>query len=164
MADLAVTYGTIVCVGSPGVFLESTWSKVHQARGNMRLPMLAQIAGAAANIVLDPILIFGLGPAPALGVAGAAFATVSGQVLAALSSGSRPPSGCSAPMRPRSPEAGPPIRVFRPLSSPFVQLYMVDPPSFPMPPGGEKGAVLLLHPPCWPCPSPAELWGSPASS
>ena len=60
VADLAVTYGTIVCVGSPGVFLESTWSKVHQARGNMRLPMLAQIAGAAANIVLDPILIFGL--------------------------------------------------------------------------------------------------------
>ena len=55
VADLAVTYGTIVCVGSPGVFLESTWSKVHQARGNMRLPMLAQIAGAAANIVLDPI-------------------------------------------------------------------------------------------------------------
>ena len=47
VADLAVTYGTIVCVGSPGVFLESTWSKVHQARGNMRLPMLAQIAGAA---------------------------------------------------------------------------------------------------------------------
>ncbi len=70
VADLAVTYGTIVCVGSPGVFLESTWSKVHQARGNMRLPMLAQIAGAAANIVLDPILIFGLGPAPALGVDG----------------------------------------------------------------------------------------------
>lgn len=33
VADLAVTYGTIVCVGSPGVFLESTWSKVHQARG-----------------------------------------------------------------------------------------------------------------------------------
>lgn len=106
VADLAVTYGTIVCVGSPGVFLESTWSKVHQARGNMRLPMLAQIAGAAANIVLDPILIFGLGPAPALGVAGAAFATVSGQVLAALIVVSgfrkRPPSGCSAPMRPRS--------------------------------------------------------------
>ena len=61
VADLAVTYGTIVCVGSPGVFLESTWSKVHQARGNMRLPMLAQIAGAAANIVLDPILITGAG-------------------------------------------------------------------------------------------------------
>ena len=81
VADLAVTYGTIVCVGSPGVFLESTWSKVHQARGNMRLPMLAQIAGAAANIVLDPILIFGLGPVPAMGIAGAALATGIGQLL-----------------------------------------------------------------------------------
>lgn len=109
VADLAVTYGTIVCVGSPGVFLESTWSKVHQARGNMRLPMLAQIAGAAANIVLDPILIFGLGPAPALGVAGAAFATVSGQVLAALIvvSGFRKP---------------PPIRVFRSYAAKIYRL------------------------------------------
>ena len=50
VADLAVTYGTIVCVGSPGVFLESTWSKVHQARGNMRLPMLAQIAGPDSDL------------------------------------------------------------------------------------------------------------------
>ena len=109
VADLAVTYGTIVCVGSPGVFLESTWSKVHQARGNMRLPMLAQIAGAAANIVLDPILIFGLGPAPALGVAGAAYATVAGQVLAALivASGFRKP---------------PPIRVFRSYAAKIYRL------------------------------------------
>ena len=84
VADLAVTYGTIVCVGSPGVFLESTWSKVHQARGNMRLPMLAQIAGAAANIVLDPIFIFGLGPMPELGICGAAWATGIGQTASLL--------------------------------------------------------------------------------
>ena len=104
VADLAVTYGTIVCVGSPGVFLESTWSKVHQARGNMRLPMLAQIAGAAANIVLDPILIFGLGrrwewPVPPLLRCQARCWRRS---LLSPDSGSRPPSGCSAPMRPRS--------------------------------------------------------------
>ena len=84
VVDYAVLYGTIVCAGSLGVFLESTWSKVHQAGGNMRLPMAAQIAGALTNIVLDPILIFGLGPVPELGVAGAAYATVAGQVLAAV--------------------------------------------------------------------------------
>ena len=93
VAAEAETYGTLVCVGSLGVFLESTWSKVYQARGNMRRPMAAQIAGAAANIVLDPILIFGLGPVPEIGVAGAAYATVAGQVLAAVivSSGLRKP-------------------------------------------------------------------------
>ena len=82
--DYAMTYGYIVCLGSGGVFLEGIWSKVHQASGNMKLPMLAQVAGALTNIVLDPILIFGMGPAPAMGVAGAAVATVAGQVVAAL--------------------------------------------------------------------------------
>ena len=82
--EYGVIYGNIVCVGSLGTFLESCWTKVHQARGNMRLPMLAQIAGAVVNTVLDPILIFGLGPIPAMGVAGAAIATIIGQTIAAL--------------------------------------------------------------------------------
>lgn len=82
--EYAVTYGTIVCVGSLGVFLESMWSKIHQAGGNMRLPMLAQVAGALTNIVLDPIMIFGWAVVPAMGIAGAACATVIGQCVAAL--------------------------------------------------------------------------------
>lgn len=82
--EYAVTYGQIVCIGSLGVFMESIWSKIHQAGGNMRLPMAAQIAGALTNIVLDPILIFGLGPIPTLGIAGAAYATVIGQTVTAL--------------------------------------------------------------------------------
>lgn len=96
--EYAVIYGNIVCVGSIGIFLESIWSKVHQASGNMRLPMAAQIAGAACNIVLDPLLIFGVGPIPAMGVAGAAYATVAGQVLAAMItvSGLRKPPRFSA--------------------------------------------------------------------
>lgn len=76
----AEIYGYINCVGSIGVFLEGNWTKVHQSRGNMRRPMVAQIAGAVINIIFDPILIFGAG----MGVAGAALATVIGQVSAAL--------------------------------------------------------------------------------
>ena len=93
--EYAMTYGKIVCFGSLGIFLESTWSKVHQARGNMKLPMIAQVAGALTNIVLDPILIFGTGSIPAMGIAGAAYATIAGQFVAAAitASGIRmPPS------------------------------------------------------------------------
>lgn len=73
-----IVYGRIVCVGSVGLFTESVWTKVLQAEGDMKTPMLAQILGAVTNIVLDPILIFGLLGLPALGIAGAAIATVAG--------------------------------------------------------------------------------------
>ena len=79
-----IVYGRIVCVGSVGLFTESVWTKVLQAEGDMKTPMLAQILGAVTNIVLDPILIFGLFGVPVLGIAGAAIATVAGQIAAAL--------------------------------------------------------------------------------
>lgn len=79
-----VTYGRIVCVFSIGLFLESIWTKVLQAEGDMKTPMLAQIMGAITNIILDPLLIFGLLGLPEMGIAGAAIATVAGQIVAAL--------------------------------------------------------------------------------
>lgn len=79
-----VTYGRIVCVFSFGLFLESIWTKVLQATGDMKTPMFAQIIGAVTNIVLDPLLIFGMLGLPEMGFAGAAIATVAGQIVAAL--------------------------------------------------------------------------------
>ena len=79
-----VLYGRIVCVFSFGLFFESIWTKILQAEGDMKTPMVAQILGAVTNIVLDPLLIFGLFGLPRMGIAGAAAATVMGQVVAAL--------------------------------------------------------------------------------
>lgn len=79
-----IDYGRIVCVFSFGIFFEGIWTKVLQAKGDMKTPMIAQIAGAVINIVLDPLLIGGVWKIPALGVSGAAIATVAGQVAAAL--------------------------------------------------------------------------------
>ena len=83
IADV-ITYGRIVCVFSFGLFLESIWTKILQARGDMKTPMLAQILGAVTNIILDPLLIFGMFGLPEMGIAGAAAATVAGQIVAAL--------------------------------------------------------------------------------
>lgn len=79
-----IVYGRIVCVFSFGLFLESIWTKVLQAEGDMKTPMLAQIFGAVTNMVLDPLLIFGMFGLPEMGIAGAAAATVAGQIVAAL--------------------------------------------------------------------------------
>lgn len=79
-----VLYGRIVCVFSFGLFLESVWTKILQARGDMKTPMIAQIVGAVVNIILDPILIFGWLGLPEMGIAGAAVATALGQIVAAL--------------------------------------------------------------------------------
>lgn len=79
-----IVYGRIVCVFSFGLFLESIWTKVLQSCGDMKTPMTAQIIGEITNIVLDPLLIFGMFGFPKMGIAGAAVATVSGQIMAAL--------------------------------------------------------------------------------
>lgn len=79
-----IVYGRIVCIFSFGLFAESVWTKIIQSGGDMKTPMIAQIIGAVTNIILDPILIFGLFGLPEMGIAGAAAATVIGQIAAAL--------------------------------------------------------------------------------
>lgn len=70
----------IVCIGSLFVNVQVVFEKILQATGNMVGPMICSLTGAVVNVILDPILIFGLFGAPELGVAGAAIATVFGQL------------------------------------------------------------------------------------
>lgn len=79
--DMGTVYLTIVTVFSFGLFVANCIEKSLQATGNMILPMIMQLIGAVTNIVLDPIMIFGYFGFPAMGVAGAAVATVAGQIL-----------------------------------------------------------------------------------
>ena len=79
-----IVYGRIVCIFSFGLFLESLWTKVIQANGDMKTPMIAQVIGAVTNIIIDPLLIFGMFGLPEMGIGGAAIATVAGQIVAAI--------------------------------------------------------------------------------
>jgi len=72
-------YIRIVVLFSIGLFLQIVIEKILQATGKMIIPMVLQIIGAVINVILDPILIFGLYGFPAMGVKGAAIATVIGQ-------------------------------------------------------------------------------------
>ena len=74
-----------ICGGlSFGVFLEIMLERLLQATGRTFYTMITQGVGAVINIVMDPVLIFGVGPFPRMGVAGAAAATVLGQIVAAV--------------------------------------------------------------------------------
>ena len=82
--DYGEQYVRIICCWSLGMFLAQGWEKLLIATGNATPSMISQALGAVVNIILDPLLIFGLGPFPALGVRGAAIATVIGQYAAAV--------------------------------------------------------------------------------
>ena len=78
------TYLAIVTIGSIGIFIEILFERLLQASGNAFQSMITQATGAIINIILDPILIFGWFGLPAMGIAGAALATVIGQWIAAI--------------------------------------------------------------------------------
>lgn len=82
--EMGTQYMSIVCIVSFGVFIEINIEKTLQATGRMIYPMLSQLLGAITNIILDPIFIFGLFGVPKMGVAGAAIATVIGQIFSML--------------------------------------------------------------------------------
>ena len=73
-------YLSIVLCVSIGLMVSSMCEKILQATGNMIFPMLTQLLGAVINIIFDPLLIFGVGFFPRMGVMGAAIATVFGQL------------------------------------------------------------------------------------
>lgn len=79
--EMAVEYLSICCISSFGIVFFSIFEKLLQATGRSHLSTTGQIVGAVVNIILDPIFIYGYFGIPELGVKGAAYATVLGQIV-----------------------------------------------------------------------------------
>ncbi len=84
IVEAGVSYLRIICLVTVGAFFGQGLEKLLVATGSSTLSMISQASGAVVNIIFDPLLIFGFGPFPAMGVAGAAVATVFGQIVAAV--------------------------------------------------------------------------------
>ena len=84
ITEYGIQYLTIICCCSIGIFTQVTFERLLQSTGKTVLSMITQATGAIINLILDPIMIFGLFGFPKLGVAGAALATVIGQVCAGV--------------------------------------------------------------------------------
>ena len=83
IVDYGTQYTAIITIASIGIFMQVTMERLLQSPGKTILSMVTQGVGAIINIIFDPILIFGLFGFPRLEVAGAAVATVFGQIVAA---------------------------------------------------------------------------------
>ena len=123
-----IAYGrdyVMICIGiSAGIFLQIYGERLLQATGRTNLSMISQIAGAVCNIVLDPILIFGLLGFPRLEVAGAAIATVVGQFVGAILG--------LVLSHAKNPEVQMRVRDIRPHRATIADIYAVGVPSIIM--------------------------------
>ena len=79
--QMALGYSYRAFLFSPVIALTLVYEKLFQAVGKMKVSMFCMMCGFLANIILDPLMIFGIGFFPAMGIAGAAYATGIGQVL-----------------------------------------------------------------------------------
>lgn len=79
--NLAISYSNRVFLFAAAVNVGICYEKIFQAVGKMKVSMFSMMAGCVANIILDPLMIFGIGPFPAMGIQGAAYATGIGQCL-----------------------------------------------------------------------------------
>ncbi len=126
--DSIISYGTtylsIVSVVCVGMMFQICFERLLQSTGKTIFTMISQATGAVINLILDPLLIFGLGPFPEMGIAGAAWATVLGQIVGAL-------LGLYCNLR-LNPEIILNFRGFRPSGAIIRKIYAVGVPSIIM--------------------------------
>ncbi|MEG1879546.1 MAG: MATE family efflux transporter [Pseudoflavonifractor sp.] len=133
IVEAGTTYMIICCGASCGIFIEIMFERLLQSTGRTFYTMLTQGVGAVINIVLDPLLIFGIGPFPKMGVAGAALATVLGQIIGAV-------LGVLANHF-KNPEIKLSLRGFRPDGWIIKKIYLVGLPSIIM---NSIGSVMVF--------------------
>ncbi len=84
LIDYATRYIRIILIGSIAMFIPMIANNILRGEGNTLIPMIAMLIGSIINIILDPLLIFGIGPFPELGIEGAAIATVIARILSGI--------------------------------------------------------------------------------
>ena len=140
IAEMGTQYISICTIFSFGVFIQITCERIMQSTGITIYNMITQITGAVINIILDPILIFGLGPFPEMGAAGAAVATVIGQIAAMCL--------CLYFTNTKIKEVKIKMRGFRPQKRIVGEIYKVGVPSIIMPVSythlGKVSSVLFM--------------------